>query len=78
MNKSNNKLAIKDNNLCKESPCAICGLPYEPDYGNTLFLENSWDAVCDDCGIKYAPELHKLLVRPEIDLRDNFSVELGW
>ena len=55
------KLAIKMNNCATNDPCAICGARTDPGLGPELFMADSWDVVCWDCGRKYAPALVVLL-----------------
>lgn len=55
------KLSIKENNLGKTEYCAICGESFDQDLGSALFLANSYDAVCNDCGRKESPVLNRLL-----------------
>jgi hypothetical protein len=55
------KLAIKYNNVGVSGVCPICGSRTEPKIPLAIFLEDSWTVVCDECGEKFAPEIHALL-----------------
>jgi hypothetical protein len=54
------RLAIKLNNAITNDPCAICGARTDPT-GIDLFLADTWELVCIECGRKHAPELAALL-----------------
>ncbi len=54
-------LAIKESTSVADAPCALCGQPCYPFAGPELFLAESWDLVCWECGIDYAPELVQML-----------------
>lgn len=66
------KLAIKSNNTSVYEDCAICGVRFEPAIGSELFLANSFEGVCDECGKKNAPDLYMLLRIGRILKEDNF------
>lgn len=53
--------AIKYNNHQVARPCAVCGGVAEPSAGVAIFLANSFDPVCDRCGITHAPTLAALV-----------------
>ena len=55
------QLAIKLNDESYEYECALCGDERTSANGPELFLAESWDLVCDECGRKYAPQLMALL-----------------
>ncbi len=54
-------LAIKFNNCATNDPCAICGAKTGPSIGYELFLADSYDLVCYECGRKHAPVLVAML-----------------
>jgi hypothetical protein len=54
-------LAIKLNDESAEYECAICGDGRISAQGPELFLADTWDLVCDECGRKYAPPLMALI-----------------
>lgn len=54
------RLAIKLNNIITNDPCAICGARTDPN-GIDLFLADTWELVCMECGRKHAPELTAFL-----------------
>ena len=54
-------LAIKYNNAGVSGVCPICGSRTEPKIPLAVFVHGSWVEVCDECGEKFAPELHALL-----------------
>jgi hypothetical protein len=58
------KLAIKLNSVLTNDPCALCGARTDPS-GVDLFLDESMKLVCDECGLRHAPELMTLLRRRE-------------
>jgi hypothetical protein len=58
------RLAIKCNNVLTNDPCALCGARTDPS-GVDLFLDESMELVCDECGRKHAPELMALLRKHE-------------
>lgn len=55
------QLAIKLNDEAYQYECALCGDERTCIVGPELFLADSWDVVCDECGRKYAPQLMALL-----------------
>jgi hypothetical protein len=57
----NHQLAIKNNNVATNDPCAICGQRTDPTIGPELFLEESMALVCWMCGLQRAPELVLML-----------------
>ena len=55
------QLAIKLNEESSEYECAICGDKRLSAKGPELFLADTWDLVCDECGRRYAPLLTALI-----------------
>jgi hypothetical protein len=55
------QLAIKDNILGGDQPCAVCGTVVHTHFGPDLFLEGSMQIVCRECGHDHAPGLVELL-----------------
>ena len=55
------QLAIKLNDVSSEYECAVCGDERISAEGPELFLADTWDLVCDECGRKYAPLLAALI-----------------
>ena len=55
------QLAIKLNEESSEFECAVCGDERISAKGPEIFLADSWDLVCDECGRKYAPLLMALM-----------------
>lgn len=55
------RIAIKYNNLGANGTCPICGQETDPRIPLELFLNDNYADVCEQCGEKYAPELHELL-----------------
>lgn len=53
--------AIKYTNQQVAGPCAVCGGVTEPSANIAIFLANSFDPVCDQCGITHAPTLAALV-----------------
>ena len=54
-------LAIKESSSVDEAPCVLCGQLAHPFAGPDLFLADSWDLVCWNCGVTYAPALVLML-----------------
>lgn len=54
-------LAIKLNDESYQYECALCGDERVSAKGPELFLADSWDVVCDECGRKYAPLLAAMI-----------------
>ncbi len=54
-------LAIKMNEESSSYVCALCGDSRVSSVGPELFLADSWDLICDECGRKYAPTLMALI-----------------
>ena len=54
-------LVIDYNSVAVNDPCPICGTRTDSDIGPELMLDSSRSPVCYDCGLKYAPELVRLL-----------------
>src|ERR1700687_3273109 len=54
-------LAIKLNEESSAYECAVCGDARTSAQGPELFLADTWDLVCDECGRKYAPLLMALI-----------------
>lgn len=76
------QLAIKLNDKSSEYECAVCGDERISAEGPELFLADTWDLVCDECGRQYAPLLMALIdlsgaaegyvtVRDAIPLKDS-------
>lgn len=55
------KLAIKPSSSAGAQLCAVCGKKTEPQRPFDLFLNDTPQMVCKDCGEKHAPELVSLL-----------------
>ncbi len=55
------KLAIKPSSLAGAELCALCGKKTEPQRPFDLFLNDTQQLVCKNCGEKTAPELISLL-----------------
>lgn len=55
------ELAIKLNYESSEYECAVCGDERVSAVGPELFLADTWDLVCDECGRKHAPLLAALI-----------------
>lgn len=55
------ELAIKLNDESYQYECALCGDERTSAKGPELFLADSWDLVCDECGRKYAPLLAAMI-----------------
>lgn len=49
------------NRKLAEARCAICSQDIEPDAGPQLFLTESRELICSECGDTEAPELAALL-----------------
>jgi hypothetical protein len=54
-------IAIKNNIVGGDQPCALCGDLIHTHFGPDLFLEGSMQIVCRDCGHDHAPGLVDLL-----------------
>lgn len=55
------ELAIKLNYESSEYECAVCGNGRVSAEGPELFLADTWDLVCDECGRQHAPLLAALM-----------------
>jgi hypothetical protein len=55
------ELAIKLNEESSAFECAVCGDARTSAQGPELFLADTWDLVCDECGRKYAPLLMAMI-----------------
>lgn len=55
------ELAIKLNDQASNYECAVCGDERASAEGPELFLADTWDLVCDECGRKHAPLLTALI-----------------
>lgn len=51
-------LVIKYNNCSSRESCLLCGESTKPSCGPAVFLERTWDVVCDQCVEEHAPGLH--------------------
>lgn len=54
------QFAIKLHGVLTNDPCVICGARTDPT-GIDLFIADTWELVCMECGRKHAPELCALL-----------------
>jgi len=54
-------LVIQHHHDAANETCALCGQRTLVDEGPQLFVADSLDAVCRDCGRKHAPSLVALL-----------------
>ena len=55
------QLAIKINESSSEYVCAVCGDERISASGLELFMADTWDIVCAECGREHAPLLVALL-----------------
>jgi hypothetical protein len=55
------QVAIKNNVLGGNQPCALCGDMVSTHFGPELFVEGSMQIVCRGCGHDHAPGLAELL-----------------
>lgn len=51
------RICLKFSNAGIRNDCGICGCFNCTEIGLELFVEGTWQAVCDECGKRYAPEL---------------------
>jgi hypothetical protein len=49
--------SIRCNRVAVNDPCAVCGRRTDPEFGPELFLWDSWELVCHNCGAEHSPEL---------------------
>ena len=56
------QLAIKHNDRVLEGACRFCGTKTQANAGPELFVEGTWDPVCQLCGRAREPALVALLV----------------
>ncbi len=54
-------LAIKFNNIHAPTECALCDNVIDPEVGYCLFLRDSMELVCSECGLTLTPELAAML-----------------
>jgi hypothetical protein len=54
-------LCIKHNNTTVTEPCALCGATLRPLAGPIVFVEGTWESVCDTCSAAHAPALLAIL-----------------
>ena len=54
------KITIRSNNCAVESPCPICSVRVDPDCGPALFLDNTWEPVCELCTERYSPDVFQI------------------
>jgi hypothetical protein len=57
------KIAIKYNDTRLKEFCGICGEITHPEIPLDLFMNDCMKPVCARCGMKYAPELVRILAR---------------
>jgi len=57
----NRKIAIKYNDTRLKEFCAICGEITHPEIPLDLFMNDSMKPVCARCGMKFAPEMVRIL-----------------
>ena len=50
-------LVMKYNNCSHRESCLLCGESTKAPVGPAVFMERTWDAVCDACVEEYAPGL---------------------
>jgi hypothetical protein len=63
-------LVIKNNNTASNDPCALCGDRTDPAVGPELFVEGTWELVCNPCAFYHAPELWQCL--------NDYRIALSW
>jgi hypothetical protein len=51
------RLVIKDNNTSCNERCALCGMWDKANIGPAIFVEGTWNFVCDQCAQREAPWL---------------------
>lgn len=51
------RLCVKENNCSMGEHCAICGRWDKAPIGPAIFVEGTWNFVCDDCAQATAPWL---------------------
>lgn len=54
-------LAIKESTSVADTPCVLCSRPTYPFAGPELFLADTWELVCWECGAEHAPMLVDML-----------------
>ena len=54
-------LAIKQSNSVEDEVCVLCGQPAYPFEGPELFLADTWDLVCWNCGATHDSMLVNIL-----------------
>jgi hypothetical protein len=64
-------LVIKDNNTSVRENCALCGLSDKASIGPAIFVEGTWNFVCNHCAQREASTLYEavLLWQREEELR---------
>jgi len=63
------KVAIKYNDTSLKEFCGICGEITHPEIPLDLFMNNSMKPVCARCGMRYAPEMVRILANYYDDLK---------
>jgi len=74
----NKPLCIKLNNCETNDPCAICGEPTDSQVGPAIFVEGSWDLVCDVCSQRYAPVLYAVVTIAREVINEPEEPACGW
>jgi ribosomal protein L37AE/L43A len=54
-------LVIKLNNTSMRENCALCGFSDKANIGPAIFVEGTWNFVCDGCAQRVAPELYEIV-----------------
>jgi hypothetical protein len=57
----NVRLVLKYNNAAVNGGCPLCGNRTDPGIPFAIFLEGTWDDVCDQCAMQHAPWLVLLI-----------------
>lgn len=58
-------IVIKHNKYARHEACGICDGDRQLCVGPCLFLDGTWQGVCQDCARKHAPGLLSALNTPE-------------
>jgi hypothetical protein len=69
------QLVIKDNNMGGPDHCALCDRWGDAPIGPAIFVEGTWDIVCDDCAIDIAPGLVEVVWLWEREEEKRFQTE---
>lgn len=72
------RFCIRSNNSCFNEQCAICGDWGEANLGPEIFVEGTWNYVCEECAMRDAPDLLQIALLARQAFERHLRNEENW